>query len=370
VAYGQAITASGGTGSPPLAYTITSGAIPTGLTFFAQNNQLLITGTPTATGTVSLSVTATDAVGSNATQQYTLTINPAVSLSPDSLPASTVGVSYSQAITASGGTGDKAVTYTIASVTQPADLGLSFTSSNNQLAIIGTPTASGTVSFSVTASDAVGAIANQSYTLVVYPALTLNPKTIPADIVGTAYSQAITAAGGVGNKTMTYKVTPGTLPAGLAITAKTNELDITGTPTASGTVSLSVTATDATGDFATRSYTLTVNPVNVTDQVNSTASGLVYNRATQLFGGTITLTNTGTTTLNGMLEVVLTGLPSGVTLSNASGYTADGNPYILVSLPNNKLAPGASVTFTVRFANPKRVLFGYTLGIFDEDTPG
>ena len=99
--------------------------------------------------------------------------------------------------------------------------------------------------------------------------------------------------------------------------------------------------------------------------INASASGLVYNRATQLFGGTITLTNTGPTALTGSLEVVLTGLPPGITLANASGYTADGNPYILVDLTNAPLAAGRSINFTVLFANPKKSLFQYGLTIFN-----
>jgi hypothetical protein len=100
--------------------------------------------------------------------------------------------------------------------------------------------------------------------------------------------------------------------------------------------------------------------------VKATSSGLVYNRATGLFGGTITLTNTGTTALTGRLMVLLTGLPTGVTLANASGYTAAGTPYLLVNLPNNTLAPGSSITFGVQFRNPSKVSFGYSVTTYLE----
>ena len=112
---------------------------------------------------------------------------------------------------------------------------------------------------------------------------------------------------------------------------------------------------------------LTVLAQNVTGQVGVSKSGLVYNRATQLFGGTMTVTNTGTTNLIGTLEFELTGLPAGVTLANASGIAPDGNPYISINLPNGVLVPGQSITFTVLFKNPK--LLGFTYGIlaFDEN---
>jgi hypothetical protein len=280
VAYSQAITASGGTGSPPLVYTITSGAIPAGLTFFAQNNQLLITGTPTDSDSVSFSVTATDAVGSTATQQYTLTINPAVTLSPDSLPASTVGVGYNQVIIASDGTGNKTVTYTVTGGVIPS--GLSFTSSNNQLAIVGTPTASGTVSFDITATDSVGATATQSYTLTINPAVNLNPGFVSAGIVGAVYVQTITANGGTGNKTVTYSVTAGSIPSGLIFTTTNSQLEIIGTPTASSAVSFSVTAADTVGAIASQQYTLTINPDSTTTSLTASANPSVYGQLVTL----------------------------------------------------------------------------------------
>ena len=112
---------------------------------------------------------------------------------------------------------------------------------------------------------------------------------------------------------------------------------------------------------------LTVLAQNVTSQVRVSKSGLVYNRATQLFGGTVTITNTGTTNLIGALEFEVTGLPAGVTLANASGIAPDGNPYISINLANGVLAPGQSITFTVLFKNPKLLSFAYGILIFDEN---
>jgi len=124
-------------------------------------------------------------------------------------------------------------------------------------------------------------------------------------------------------------------------------------------------AGDATYQGSTASGSLTVSPRDVSSQVSVTSSGLVYNRSTQRFGGTMTLTNTGTSTLDFSFEVVLTNLPAGVTLANATGYTADGDPYILVNLPGGALAPGQSVTFTVQFNNPSKKLLQYGAMIFN-----
>jgi len=124
-------------------------------------------------------------------------------------------------------------------------------------------------------------------------------------------------------------------------------------------------AGDATYLGSTASGSLTVSPRDVTSQVSVTSSGLVYNRSTQRFGGTMTLTNTGTSALDFSFEVVLTNLPAGVALANASGYTANGDPYILVNLPGGALAPGQSVTFTVQFNNPSKKLLQYGAMIFN-----
>ena len=112
---------------------------------------------------------------------------------------------------------------------------------------------------------------------------------------------------------------------------------------------------------------LTVLAKNVSSQVKISKSGLVYNRATQLFGGMVVITNTGTTDLVGTLEFEVTGLPAGVTLANASGIAPDGNPYISVNLIGGELAPGQSLAFAVLFKNPKLLAFTYSIVTYDEN---
>ena len=123
------------------------------------------------------------------------------------MPDSTAGLPYNQTITANGGTGAISLTYAITSGVIPA--GLTFTISNNELTIAGTPTASGTVSFDVTAIDAIGAI-TQSYTLTINPAMpdhlvflqlpmstaagqTITPAVIVAVVTGLSTLSAPTA---------------------------------------------------------------------------------------------------------------------------------------------------------------------------------
>jgi hypothetical protein len=234
-------------------------------------------------GTSTSDVTATGYVSANP--------NPMpINLTPPPIAAATVGTAYNQTIAATGGNGDLTVTYTITSGTIPT--GLSFNIVNgNTLTISGTPTAAGSVAFSVTATDSAGdPPSTQDYTLTVNPAnISFSPTTIPSGTVGTAYSQTITASGGSGTLTMTSTLTPGSLPSGLSYALSGKTLTISGTPTAAGNVSFSMTATDSAGDPpATRSYTLTIIPAGtgvslVIPQPVTTTEGQDFNGTLAIF---------------------------------------------------------------------------------------
>jgi hypothetical protein len=128
---------------------------------------------------------------------------------------------------------------------------------------------------------------------------------------------------------------------------------------ANGPHSLVVKAIDLEGnaDSSPALEFSTLNAINVSALVRAQSSGLALNRSTQTFNGTITLTNTGPTAIAGPLQVVLAGLPAGVTLVNASG-SHKGLPY--VTAPSaSPLAPGASLVVQISFANPNKVLVTY-----------
>jgi hypothetical protein len=96
--------------------------------------------------------------------------------------------------------------------------------------------------------------------------------------------------------------------------------------------------------------------INVTSQVKVTSTGFLYSRATGTFNGTITVTNIGGAALAGPLEVVFTGLPSNVSLHNATNTNA-GSPYITVA---SGLAAGKATSFTVQFSNPSNSNISYS----------
>src|SRR5450830_1341924 len=100
---------------------------------------------------------------------------------------------------------------------------------------------------------------------------------------------------------------------------------------------------------------------DISGAVAVSSSGLVYNRVTQKYTGTVSFTNTGTSAINGPFQVVFGGLPAGVSLDNASGSRA-GAPYVSVNTAS--LAPGATASFAVSFSNPSKVTISYNAGIF------
>lgn len=73
------------------------------------------------------------------------------------------------------------------------------------------------------------------------PALAITTTTLPAATVGTAYRAQLSASGGVGSAD-TWSLSSGALPVGLSLDPATGL--ITGTPTAAGTTTFTVQATD------------------------------------------------------------------------------------------------------------------------------
>ena len=158
VAYTYTFKASG---SPAPTFALT-GALPAGIKFTASTG--VLAGTPTAGGSFSLSLTATNSQGTTAPVPLTLVVNaaPAFTAQSPSLTA-TVGTAYtSYQYVASG---YPAPTYAIATGALPGGLTLSSAG-----LLSGTPTAYGSFAFTVSASNGT-TVSSTSKTIVVKPAL-------------------------------------------------------------------------------------------------------------------------------------------------------------------------------------------------------
>jgi hypothetical protein len=119
-----------------------------------------------------------------------------------------------------------------------------------------TPTAgySGTDSFTYSATNTTGTSAHATVTLTVTaPTLLVSPTSLPNGQVGTAYNQIITASGGTAP--YNYAVTNGNLPAGLDLGT---DGTLSGTPSAHGAFSITVTVTDSLGAIGTLADNVTI----------------------------------------------------------------------------------------------------------------
>ena len=158
--YEQTLIGAGGAG--PYSFDITSGALPSGVTLAADGK---LSGTPTGAGDFTFRARAIDADGFAGSREYTLTVQPAptVTVSPATIPDGTVGSAYSALLSATGGRAPHA--FDVASGTLPPGLLL-----NGAGALSGTPTSAGQFTFAARATDADGFAGSREYTLTVRPA--------------------------------------------------------------------------------------------------------------------------------------------------------------------------------------------------------
>ena len=241
-AYSQNVAATGGSGS--YAFSVSSGTLPAGL---ALSTSGLLSGTPIAGGSFSVTIAVADSnnLAITGSQTYSLNIGaPTITLSPSSLPDTTYGANYSQTLTASGGT--PSYSFAVTSGSLPAGISL------NSGVLSGTPTP-GSFNFTVTATDSSTGTgpysSSQPYSLLVNqatPALSLACAEVTYD--GNAHSCVGTTTG-IGGVTVsgTWSYSPASV-------------------TAAGSTPVTGTFTSSNSNYAggTASGTLKIDPATPT----------------------------------------------------------------------------------------------------------
>ena len=338
VAYTASLGTSGGTS--PVTETQISGTLPSGLGFDPTTGK--VTGTPTAAGTFSIVLQATDTSSVPDTVSATETFvigapNAPFMVAGGALPAGSVSTPYSTALQATGGTGP--YTWTLLSGALPPGLFLS-----NAGVISGIPTASGTANFTAQAKDATGAVASGAFTLPVTATggngtstIKLQPDTLPNGTVGVPYNATIGVAGGTSPYACALNGTA--LPAGLSLGP--NCL-VSGTPTVAGSTNLNVTATDSAHPAAsgTGNAVLVINSAAnlVLSSPPAGTAGQPYTGSVGVSGGT------------GPYTCALTAGSLPVGLSLASNCALSGTP---------TTASSTSVTITAKdSSNPANTTTG------------
>ncbi|HYC60844.1 MAG TPA: putative Ig domain-containing protein [Thermoanaerobaculia bacterium] len=151
-------TVAGTGGTAPYTFAVTAGALPSGVALNANSGAL--SGVVTAAGLFEFTITATDALAQSGSRAYSVRICSGISLFPTVLTEGFLANAYSQTVVASGAVGSANMTITAGAL--PESLTLDATGW-----IHGTPTATGTFNFTVSATDSIGCSTSRAYTIVI-----------------------------------------------------------------------------------------------------------------------------------------------------------------------------------------------------------
>jgi uncharacterized protein (TIGR03437 family) len=338
--YSTTLAATGGIA--PVSWSLTSGALPAGLFLNAATGA--ISGTPAlnAQGTSSFTIRATDSFGVISTAPFQVRVDPPpLVIQTSSLTPATEGVAYGAAFSASGGTPP----YSWSSSGLPSWLTLS---TAGQLS--GTPPvgSAGPYTFTISAQDSASRFASVSFTLQVNPGppsiTTTSP--LPHAKETTQVSIAFQVSGGAAP----YTWTATGLPAFLSLSGAGF---LNGTPPlgSTGSVSFSVTVTDAKGKSATGTFTLPIDPllsITTTSSLQAT-QGQSFSATFNASGGAAPYSFSATG-LPGWASMssggVVSGTPSrgsaggsafAVVASDAAGHTSSAPFALTVLAPNGGL---------------------------------
>jgi Putative Ig domain len=227
---------SAANGRPPYSWSLVSGALAAGLSMDASG---LIAGTPTVFGTFPFVVRATDSTGAMAVASFTLTVISDIEqlriFTSGALTQGSTGVAYSNQLLWAGGVSP--YTWSLASGTLPQGLTL------GTALISGVPTQVGTFDFTVRLTDSTqtSATSQMQITVIPGPLVIVTTGDLTRGTVGASYAYTLQGRGG--KSPYIWSLASGALPNGLSIDPATGV--ITGTPTAFGTFSFTVTLRDS-----------------------------------------------------------------------------------------------------------------------------
>lgn len=307
VAYNATLTAGGGVS--PYTWSVISGTLPQGLTLSSGG---VLSGTPTAAGssTVTIQVTdsATPAAQGSVTAVITI-VDSALSITSASpLPPGMLKIAYTSTLVTAGGT--PPYTWSVASGSLPAGVTLSAAG-----VISGTPTAYGTSLFSAQVTDSASTpeSATAPFTLQISGGtLAVATTALPTGTEGVAYSAQLAATGGVPPYAWSMNTA---IPIAAGISLSSSGL-LAGTPTGIGNSTPIFIAVDSAGHAASQPLNLLVQPA---------LASIPDGQYAFVFGGTSpqgTPTVTNAIAINGTFAVKSGAVLSGFLDSNANTVPA------------------------------------------------
>ncbi|MEP4880918.1 MAG: putative Ig domain-containing protein [Tateyamaria sp.] len=250
--YQQMLIAVGGDGNYTFATLPRGGSssigLPNGVSLSSDG---MLSGTPTETGDFTFVTEVVDSSGNTGDRAYTLTVDQisTLDIQPASLPGGAFGEDYSQQFTASGGTGN--YIFSLDAGLLPSGLALSVTGS-----LSGSPRDTGSFPITVRVTDDETNFGLREYTLVVSAQtglIQISPDQLENGVFGGAYSQLLSATGGVGD--YEFFLSGGALPAGLQLS--TNG-EIAGKPNETGMFTFTALALDDAMNSGSKTYAIEI----------------------------------------------------------------------------------------------------------------
>ncbi|HEY2090521.1 MAG TPA: putative Ig domain-containing protein [Thermoanaerobaculia bacterium] len=337
-AFDQAFTATGILGTATWSET---GALPSGITLNTSTGHLA--GTSNAIGSYPITVKATDTNGCFGTSSYTLTVTcPTITVSRTGGGTTmSQGVyttaGYSDSVTATGGSG----TYTYAIHSGSLPTGLSLSSAG---AISGTPTQTGTFTFTVRATDGSSSCTGDSatFTLKIGPKVTTETYAASGGTAGNTDSVGNTQAVAAGFSTPTTPYVSYTNGALLNDTSDAAMTVTTASVTnAAGTITFNtsggwsyVPAAGFTGT-ASFNYNVTSNGVSTTSTINIVVSSKVWYVQNNAAGGGNGVSSTPFNTLaaastaSAAGDIIYVATGDGTTTGQTAGITLKANQQLI-----------------------------------------
>ena len=278
----------------PTSYSV-SGTLPPGLSLNTPTGR--ISGTPTASGTWSVTIRASNQSGSSVGKSLIINI---AGLPPDITSPVTASGTQGTAFSYQSSATNNPNTWSITGNLPP---GVSLNGNTGRIS--GTPTSAGTYTVTLRATNAHGFDEQQLVITIQSAPPVITSAGSAQGTVGSAFTYQATAS----NNPTVWSIA-GTLPPGLSWSSTTRR--ITGTPTSAGTWTVTIIAANASGS-GNRSVTITIAPAaNIPVITNDPSVGNAGVVGTPFFFQITASNNPTSYSLN-------SGLPPGLSLNPATG---------------------------------------------------